>query len=483
MQRFYLSCLLLLFLFSPFSTATNAAEKTNVIIIYADDLGNGDLSCYGHPQFKTPYLDEMAAQGARFTQFYSSCAYCAPSRASLMTGRYPFRNNMMLGNPLPKDDFQVRDRKVPPPSDKLGIPSEEVTLGEQFQQAGYRTICIGKWHLGHHPRYYPTRNGFDEYMGILYSNDMHPVELWKNEKIIEYPVVQATITKRYTDRALQFIEQNKNEPFFLYLPHAMPHKPLACSEEFYGKVNGKKSSGLYGDVLAELDWNIGRVLKRLRELNLEKKTLVLFTSDNGPWFGGSTGGLRGMKSKWWEGGLRVPMIAWWPETIPANQTIDQPAIIMDLFTTALSAAKVPLPQGRVIDGVNLLPVMISQEKSRDRPLFSFQGKVNTVRLGKWKLHRKVPNDRMMSDDWIDPRAPDGVTLLAPFEQARPSEYPGLQTGDSPKGFALFNLETDPAEQQDLASKHPEVVEELKTLLKQMQENQGKPIGEGKRIQN
>jgi len=175
------------------------------------------------------------------------------------------------------------------------------------------------------------------------------------------------------------------------------------------------------------------------------------------------------------------MIAWWPETIPANQTIDQPAIIMDLFTTALSAANVSLPQGRVIDGTNLLPVMRSQKKLQDRPLFSFQAKVNTVRLGKWKFHRKVPNDRMMSDDWIDPRAPDGVTLLAPFEQARPSEYPGLQTGDSPKGLGLFNLETDPSEQHNVADKHPEIVKKLKSLLKIMQENQGKPIGAGKKI--
>ncbi len=481
MNRLNLLCLVVLLQFSLLNATVDAAEKANVIIIYADDLGYGDLSCYGHPEFKTPCLDEMAAQGVRFTQFNSSCAYCAPSRASLMTGRYPFRNNMMLGNPLPKDDFQVRDRKIAPPSDRLGIPAEEITLGEQFQQAGYRTICIGKWHLGHYPRFYPRRNGFDEYLGILYSNDMHPVELWENEKVIEYPVVQATITRRYTDRAIQFIEQNRHAPFFLYLPHAMPHKPLACSEEFYGKVNGKKSAGLYGDVLAELDWNIGRILKRLRELHLDKKTLVLFTSDNGPWFGGSTGGLRGMKSKWWEGGLRVPMIAWWPGTIPANQEVEQPAVIMDLFTTALSAAKIPLPKGRVIDGVDLLPAMISQKKMKERPLFSFQGKVNTVRLGKWKLHRHVPSDRMMSNDWVDPRAPDGVTLLAPFEQARPSEYPGLQTGDSPKGIALFDLEADPSEQHDVAEEHPEIVAKLQSLLKQMQENQGKPIGSGKRL--
>lgn len=472
---FLFSCVLLMQLVA----ISVAEEKINVIIIYADDLGNGDLSCYGHPEFKTPHLDQMAAQGVRFTQFYSSCAYCAPSRASLMTGRYPFRNNMMLSNPLPKEDFAVRDRKEPHPNDKLGIPSDEQTLGEKFQQAGYDTICIGKWHLGHYPQYYPTRNGFDQYLGILYSNDMHPVELWKNEKVIEYPVVQATITKRYTERALQFIDEKQDAPFFLYLPHAMPHKPLACSEEFYGKVNRGNSSGLYGDVISELDWSIGQVLKKLRDLHLEKKTLVLFTSDNGPWFGGSTGGLRGMKSKWWDGGLRVPMIAWWPDTIPANQTIEEPAIIMDLFATALSAANVSLPDDRVIDGVNLLPAMTGQKKLSDRPLFSYQGQVNTVRLGKWKLHRKVPTDRMMPDDWVDPRAPDGVTLLAPFEQPRPSEYPGLKTGDSPKGIALFNLETDPAEQKDVAKEHPEVVKQLQTLLEKMQENQGKSIGQGK----
>lgn len=435
------------------------AERPNIVIIYADDLGYGDLACYGHRTFKTPNLDRMAREGVRLTQFYTTCGYCAPSRASLMTGRYPFRNNLMTANPHPAKDYGAPNDVT----DNLGIPPQEVTLGEALQEGGYRTICIGKWHLGHKPRFYPTRNGFHEYLGILYSNDMHPVELFDGEKVVEYPVVQATLTRRYTERALKFIENNKEKPFLIYLPHAMPHKPLAPSEEFYKKTK----TGLYGDVIAELDWSVGEILKGLSKHGLERKTLVFFTSDNGPWYGGSAGGLRGMKATWWEGGIRVPLIAWGPGILEGGKVIDEPAIILDLFPTVLTAAGVELPRERMLDGKNILPLLEGKSASPHEALYSYQNGLRTVRVGEWKLHRRVPPPHRRGADWIDPRAPNGVTLLAPFEQPKPDAYPGVQTGESPAGWALFNIKDDPSEQHDVAGKNPEIVARLKAKFETM----------------
>lgn len=431
------------------------ANRLNVIVILADDLGWGDLGCYGHPNFKTPNLDRMAREGARLTHFYSPAPYCAPSRAALLTGRYQFRSGMM-NNPAPDAGLH-----------HFGLPASEVTLAEAFKAAGYRTCAIGKWHLGHKPEFHPTRHGFDEYLGILYSNDMRPVELWDGEKIVEYPVVQATLTRRYTERALAFLDRNKDKPFFLYLPHAMPHKPLAASEPFHKK----SGAGLYAGVMAELDWSVGEILGKLKKLGLDEKTLVFFTSDNGPWYGGSTGSLRGMKGNTWEGGIRVPLIARWPGKIPADHVSDEPAMLPDLFVTSLKAAGLPLPGDRVIDGKDILPVLTSHAKSPHDAMFSMAGqRLASVRSGKWKLHVVPPaRPRKMNRDekWIDPRAPDGVTLLAPFEQYHPSDYPGVVTGDETKTMSLFDLEADPAEQHDVAAQHPDVVERLNSLYDAM----------------
>jgi uncharacterized sulfatase len=402
----------------------------------------------------------MAAEGARLTNFYSTCPYCAPSRASLLTGRYQFRSGVTR-NPTP--DAGIND---------VGIPASEITLGEAFRAAGYRTICIGKWHLGHKPEFYPTRHGFDEYLGILYSNDMRPVQLIDGEKVVEYPLVQATLTKRYTERALDFIQRHKERPFLLYFPQAMPHKPLAVSEAFYKK----SGAGLYGDALAELDWSVGQILVKLKELNLDERTLVLFTSDNGPWYGGSTAGLRGMKGNCWEGGIREPLIARWPGKIPAGHISDEVAMMPDLFATALAGAEISLPNDRVIDGKNILPLLTSTAKSPHEAIFSMQGaRLSAMRSGPWKLHlQPPPKPKIWKPDerWNDPRGPDGVTILAPYEQAHPSEYPGVLTGDETKAFSLFNLETDPAEQHDVAAKHPEVVAGLKALYEKMNEQVG-----------
>ena len=342
-----------------------------------------------------------------------------------------------------------------------------MTLGEAFQAAGYATGMVGKWHLGHRPGFYPTEHGFDEYYGILYSNDMRPVTLVEDTAVVEYPVVQATLTERYTDRALDFIEQNQDQPFFLYLAHAMPHKPLAPSPDFY---TPETPDDLYADVLRELDHSVGRVLEKIQDLGLDRNTLVIFLSDNGPWFGGSTGGLRGMKAQTWEGGIRVPFIARWPERIPAGHERDAVAGSIDVFPTVLQAAGLPLPDGPPLDGQSLLPVLTSDAPSPHEAVYAMHGAdVRAVRSGRWKLHVGPPTrpgymDVGDPESWDDPRGPDGVTILGPFEQPHPGEHPGVDAGVTPKAMMLFDLEADPAEQRDVADEHPEVVERLKALF-------------------
>jgi uncharacterized sulfatase len=447
-------------LFAPPSTLAagpqmdGSQNRPNVIVILTDDLGYGDLGCYGHPAFETPSLDRMAQEGVKFTAFYAPVPFCAPTRATLLTGRYPFRSGIVW-NPSP-----------PIGINQIGLPSEEVTLGEAFQGEGYATSCIGKWHLGHLPEFSPLRHGFDEYFGILYSNDMHPVQLLEGEKIIDYPVVQATLTRRYTRRALDFIERNKNHPFFLYLAHAMPHKPLAASERFYRT----SPVGLYGDVISELDWSVGEVLQKLEELSLDQKTLVVFTSDNGPWYGGSTGGLRGMKGRTWEGGIRVPMIARWPGQIPEGASCGAMAFMGDLFPTVLDLCGIGLPDGVVLDGRDISKLMtVPDAESPHEAIFALRGsKLSAVRSGRWKLHVLAPRPvSTRSDYWHDPLGPDGVTILAPFEQAQPRDYPGAVGGDEPAEMMLFDLETDPAEKRDVSSRYPQVVERLLAMYHEM----------------
>jgi arylsulfatase A-like enzyme len=430
-------------------------KQPNFILIFADDLGYGDISGFGLKQssVKTPNLERMAAEGAKLTNFYVPTPYCAPSRATILTGRYPFRNGVVF-NPAP--DAGINE---------VALPHSEVTIAEALKDAGYSSICIGKWHLGHTIQYLPRKHGFDEYYGILYSNDMRPVQLVENERVVEYPVIQATLTKRYTQRAIDFIERCSkcNRPFFLYLPHAMPHKPLAASEDFY---TPETPDDLYADVIRELDWSVGQILDKLKQLGLDNNTLVIFTSDNGPWYGGSTGGLRGMKGKTWEGGLRVPMIACWPGKIPPGIINSSVAGTIDVFPTILKAAGVKVPNDRIIDGKDIWPMLTSASaKSPHEALFGMQGtNLMTVRSGKWRLHVRSPGrPPKRSDDWVDPRGPDGVTILAPYEQARPSAYPGVIGGDDPKNMMLFDIETDPAEQHDVSKQHQEVVKRLKAL--------------------
>ncbi|MBG88979.1 MAG: arylsulfatase [Verrucomicrobiales bacterium] len=439
-----------------------AADKPNVILIFADDLGYGDVGCfYQDSPFKTPRLDRMACEGAMLTSFYVPTPYCAPSRGTILTGRYPFRHTVVR-NTAP--DVGVNN---------IGLPQSEITIAELLKEQGYATAAFGKWHLGHRPQWMPRKQGFDEYLGILYSNDMYPVQLVENEKVVEYPIPQSNLTQRYTDRTLEFIEENKDRPFFIYLPHAMPHKPLAASDNFY---TPETRDNLYADTIAELDHCVGEILDRLKQLKLDEKTLVIFTSDNGPWYGGSSGGLRGMKGLTWEGGFCVPMIARMPGTIPSGVVNHHPAGTIDMLPTVCALAGIQPPGDRTIDGRNILPMLKhASAPSPHEAIFVMKGsKLAAVRVGKWKLHVASPGRNGMlglkgdaAKNWIDPRGPDGVTIIAPFEQPKPDQLPGPDTGDASKAMMLFDLDNDRAEQTDLASKHPDQVKRLKAVFDRM----------------
>jgi uncharacterized sulfatase len=434
------------------------AQPPNVVFILADDLGYGDLGCYGHPKFRTPRIDQLAKQGVRLTQFNTPAPFCAPTRAALLTGRYPFRCGM-TANPAPD---------ATPAADAVALPAGEVTLARVLKTAGYATALFGKWHLGHHAGSLPTDRGFDEYLGIPYSNDMRPAHLLEGSKVVEYPVVQATLTERLSKRAADFIRRRAGQPFFLLYADPMPHKPLAASEAHYRR----SGAGLYGDALLELDAGVGRVLDALDQAGVADHTLVVFTSDNGPWFGGSTGGLRGMKASQWEGGYRVPMLARWPGKIPAGRVSNGLGITMDLFATALKASGAALPDTREIDGRDLLPLLRGETASPHEFIFGHQGpQLGCVRDARWKLHvlpavgmrfKAGPDGR-----WPDPRAPDGVTLLAPYEQYNLESMPGLTTGVAAAPMQLFDLANDPGEQRDVAAEHPEVVRRLRAAHEAM----------------
>jgi arylsulfatase A-like enzyme len=445
-------------LLSPTTNLIAEEGRPNVVIILADDMGAGDLGCYGHPKFKTPRIDQMAAEGVRLTQFNTPLPYCAPTRASLLTGRYPFRCGMSQ-NPAPDGG---------PAADALALPESEITLAEILRRAGYATGIVGKWHLGHKPGKMPTDRGFGEYFGIPYSNDMRPVQLYEGTKVVEYPVVQTILMDKYDSRAETFIRKHQTQPFFLYFAHSMPHKPLAPSERNYKK----SGAGLYGDVMADLDASVGRLLDTLRDCNIDQKTLVLFTSDNGAWFGGSTGGLRGMKGRTFEGGLRVPMIARWPARIQAGRVNHQPAVMMDLFATVLKATGTSLPDSRTIDGLDIMPLLLGDAPTPHEFIFAQKDTIlATVRDTKWKLH-VIPSGSMQvkreaDGKWRDPRGPDGITIIAPFEQYGPDDLPGAPEGDQPHALQLFDLEKDPAEQHNVAAIYPKEVARLKAAFDAM----------------
>jgi arylsulfatase A-like enzyme len=430
--------------------AACGSTPNNVVIILADDLGFGDLGCYGSATMKTPRLDQMAAEGTRFTKFNTPASLCAPTRSAVMTGRYPFRNGMNF-NPAPDGGAAA---------DALHLPPTEITLAEVMRSAGYATGMVGKWHLGHRAGFLPTERGFDSYFGIPYSNDMRPVQLIEGTQRVEYPVVQTTMSERLTQRAVAFIEGAKEKQFFLYFAHPFPHKPLAPSEKHYRK----SGAGLYGDTLLDLDDSVGAVLDALKRTGVDERTLVMFSSDNGAWFGGSTGGLRGMKGNTYEGGFRVPMIVRWPSKVTAGEINDELTTMMDLFATALDATGAKMPDDRKLDGHSLLP-LFSGAKSKHEFIFGQKGAdIATVRDARWKLHllaAKGMDLRSTQDGlWKDPRLPDGVTILAPVEQYNLDAKPGVTTGDAPAKLQLFDLLSDPSEQRDVAAQHPDEVKRL-----------------------
>lgn len=430
----------------PGECTSKPNKKPNVVIILTDDMGYGEISCYNPNQVKTTNIDALAKKGVRFTDFYVPTPYSAPSRASLLTGRFPLRHGM-VENPAP--DAGINN----------GLNPAEVTMAELFKGAGYHTKAIGKWHLGHKPEYFPAKQGFDEYYGILYSNDMRPVQLIQNMDTVEYPVNQRLLTQKYTAKALDFIERNQHSPFFLYLAHAMPHKPLAASEKFYSQGDFKE---LYTSVIRELDWSTGEVINKLKELGILENTIVIFMSDNGPWYGGNTGGLKGMKATNWEGGFRVPFIIRYPKEFPQGKEVKTPCWSLDIMPTLMKLTGVNTNPNIKLDGQDISAII--KGKSVDHsPIYSMKGTtIRTIRDGNWKLFVSKPEYYKEIDlkNWKDPRGPDDTTIIAPAVQATPADYPGVKPEKMEGDMLLFDLAKDPAETTDLSKQYPMVKEDL-----------------------
>ncbi len=417
-------------LFVLFGCGNHQVEKAkmpNIVIIFCDDLGYGDLTSYGHPTIKTPNLDRMVSEGMKFTNFYSGSPACTASRYALLTGRYPVRSGFGW---------------VLSPRSPRGMHPEEITLAEGMRNAGHSTAIFGKWHLGvTKTEYLPLQNGFDEFLGLPYSNDMIPPN-WKDIPLIdgndtlEHNPDQTKLTKMYTERAVDFIERKSNEPFFLYVPYAMPHVPLMPGNDF-----NDSERGTYGDVVEEIDWGVGEIMKSLKAQGIAENTLVFFTSDNGPWIikgekGGSSGLLRDGKGSTWEGGMRVPGIAWWPGTVEAGTIQTQRASTLDLYHTAFSLTGQEVPKDRPVDGRNISELLQNESMQKDEPYFYYglNNRLMAVRKGPWKLHSFTYSQT--GKDYFEGKLP-----------------------------LLFNLNIDPSEKYEVSNDNPQVVAELQQLIR------------------
>jgi arylsulfatase len=443
-------------------------DLPNFVIIFTDDQGYADIGCFGAEGFETPHLDKLAERGMRFTDFYVSEPVCSASRTSLLTGCYAKRLGI---------------RGALGPHAKIGVDPAEDTIADVLKREGYATCAIGKWHLGHRREFLPLQQGFDEYLGIPYSNDMWPVHYdgkqiekdsdhpkkWKanhpqlplidgNEKVDEFRTLESqnSITTRYTERAVKFIESHVDEPFFLYLAHTMVHVPLGVSDKF----KGKSEQGMYGDTMMEIDWSVGEVVAALERNNLLDNTVIVYTSDNGPWMNygnhaGQVGPLREAKGTTWDGGVRVPCIMSWPGHIPAGSECNQLASTLDLLPTFTHLADGKLPE-RPIDGVNILPLMLGQTETspRDHIVFYYSNRPECIRMGQWKLH-----------------APHGYRSYEGVEPGNDG-WPGPYGKGEVTEFELYDLENDIGERNNVAAQYPEVVEKMTKLIMHYRETLG-----------
>ena len=445
MTKHFVSVLLTLLTLSL--DPVHSAEQPNFVVIFVDDMGYGDLSCFGNPTIKTPIIDQMAANGQKWTNFYVAAPVCTPSRAGLMTGRLPIRSGM------------CSDRRwVLFPDSGGGLPASEITIADALKQLGYQTAAIGKWHLGFLPQFLPTHHGFDSYFGIPYSNDMDRVDkktdyfklaeaerfqaynvpLMRDEKIVERPTDQRTITKRYTEEAVKKIHQLKDGPFFIYLAHNLPHIPLFRSTAF----KHSSTNGIYGDVVQEIDWSVGQILQALQETGLTEKTLVVFTSDNGPWLkfkthGGSAGLLRDGKGSTWEGGMREPTVISWPGKLKPG-IVHELGSTLDLLPTFVSLAGGEIATDRTYDGYDLSDFLLGKSDTSPRKeMYYYHGqKLFAVRKGSYKAHFHTKTSYVMQKMAITHKPP-----------------------------LLYNLDDDPSEKYDIAKQHPDIVAQLTQLAK------------------
>ena len=455
---------LLLILGSTAVARANEAVSMNIVIIFIDDMGYADIGPFGAEGYETPNLDRMASEGRLFTDFHAATAVCSASRAALLTGCYPERVGI-VGALFPDQ--------------KIGLHSDELTLAELCKQRGYATAAFGKWHLGHLKPFLPLQHGFDEFFGLPYSNDMWPqpdvqgdpvpkqkerfpnLPLYEGNRVVDDEVTaedQAQLTTWYTERSVQFIDRNKDRPFFLYVPHTMVHVPIFVSEKF----KGKSGAGLYGDVVMELDWSVGQILEAIKRNGLDEKTLVVFTSDNGPWLNygdhaGSAGPLREGKGTMFEGGYREPCIMRWPGKIPANTKCDEFATTMDLLPTIANLIDVKLPAERPIDGKDIWP-LLAGETDAVSPHEAFYcyygGGLRAVRDSRWKLH--VPHKYQT----LAGKQPGSGGNSVPYKY------------DAKTGLELYDLQNDVGETTDVAAEHPEIVARLQKHVELARETLG-----------